>query len=178
MKCFPSRGCGIWAVRRGANRRSGCRVGKPITCWGLGRARRGAGPGQGQGQRQRAARGAQPPPSFLRDRPAGGRADAGTQAPRDGAARRWNAVFSGGRDFAPEWRTVRGGVSHGPLPAPRPPPRAPFQALSGSLQNCALKFKERRAACAAGGGTMEENESQKCEPCLPHSADGGQKQGK
>lgn len=142
---------------------------------------RGAGRAQGRGRGSGSGRLGErslPPPSSGTVRRAGGRADAGTQAPRDGAARRWNAVFSGGRDFAPEWRTVRGGVSHGPLPAPRPPPRAPFQALSGSLQNCALKFKERRAACAAGGGTMEENESQKCEPCLPHSADGGQKQGK
>lgn len=83
----------------------------------------------------------------------GGRAGARTRGRRHGgpegrgAARRWNAVFSGERDFAPEWRIVWGGVSHGPL---LPTRRAPFQALSGSFPSCALKFKEQRGACAAG----------------------------
>lgn len=148
MFSFP--GCGISAVRSGADQAVRVLVRQPITCWGLPRAPRRARPSQGR----RVAPGhrlSPLPPSSGTSR-AGGLTDGRTRGRRHGgtgAARRWNAVFSGERDFAPEWRIVWGGVSHGPLPPP-PQPRAPFQALSGSFQNCALKFKEQQGACAVG----------------------------
>lgn len=135
VKCFPSPGCGIWAVRSGANRRSGSWVGKPITCWGLGRARRRADPAQGQGQGQRAAGGAQRPPAFLRDGPAGGRADAGTQARRDGGGPTLECSFLGrerlctGVENSLGWGFARSP----PPPTPGPPSRRFLGAFRTAL---------------------------------------------
>lgn len=77
---------------------------------------RGAGrPAEGRGARSTAPTARSGP---------GGRTT-GTHAPRHREARRWNALFSSRRDFAPEWRTVWGGVSHRLLlPTPDPLPGA------------------------------------------------------
>lgn len=119
--CFPSPAAESPQFASGGPR--GSRAGQRITCWGLGEAR-GAGAGGG------------PSPHSSGTRRADRRTDQGTRA-RGGTreAGRWNAVFPGERDFAREWRVVWGGVSHRPL---LPTPRAPFQALSGSV------FSERR----------------------------------
>lgn len=93
---------------------------------------RSLGPAPRQGRRRP---GAQPP--LLGDR-SGGRVD-GHRHGGPGAARRWNAVFLGKRDFAPEWRIVWGGVSHRPLlPNPGPPSRrflGAFRTALGSLKS-------------------------------------------
>lgn len=45
VQCFPPPGCEGSAVGRGGNRQPVSLGGRPVTCWGLGSARRGGGGG-------------------------------------------------------------------------------------------------------------------------------------
>lgn len=117
LNVYPPSGCGVSPLRGGGDRPS------PV----------GASGARGGGGRERSA-------GSSGTGPAGGRPDAGTRAGREeeAAARRWNAAFSGQRDFAREWRIARGGVSRRSLlPTPGPLSRrflGAFRTALGSLK--------------------------------------------
>lgn len=85
-------------------------------------------------------------PPLLGDR-SGGRADGRTQARRPGGGPALECSFLGQERLCTRVQTSLG---WGFAPSPPPHPWAPFQAFSGSSQNCAGKFREQRGAFAVG----------------------------
>lgn len=129
----PPRGCEVSAVGRGGNRQPVSQGGRPVTCWGLGSARRGGGGGWERSPgRSGTVRG--------RERGRGRRTET-----RE--ARRWNALFSRRGDFAREWRIVWGGVSHRLLPRPGSPSRRFLRAFRPALGS----LKSRGGSCCRQG---------------------------
>lgn len=134
VQCFPPPGCEGSAVGRGGNRQPVSLGGRPVTCWGLGSARRGGGGGGWERSPRHSG--------TVR----GGSAGGGRRTETRGGPAQECTFLRPGR-----LRTgVENSLGWGFAPSPPPHPRIPFQARLESSQTCAGKFKEQRGAGAVG----------------------------